>query len=289
MGYKDFSPFGTKSIKIKFKCANCKNEVITEEVFIPKPNYSADNASDSHNSTEDYAYCENCGTDYNFSISVGYGDAFVDFDDLSDEDILEIEEFSEDNQEYYDDQIEAILQSNAYYQIINKEIENLKELTKIDLRNSNLQNTLYRQIFSGTITCLEDYLSSTIINKVFQNEEYFRNFITTNPKIKDRKFSLNEIYDQMENLTNIVKQELIDIIYHDLPKVKNLYQDTLKIEFPSIKDLMAIIKTRHDMVHRNGKNKEGIRIILSQENIEEVIQKVETFIIEIEGQLQNLG
>lgn len=288
MGSKEFSPFGTKSIKIKFRCANCQSEVVTEEFFIPKPHYAADKASDTHNNTEDFAYCETCATDYEFTINVGFGDAYVDFDDLSDEDILEIEEFSEDNQEYYDEQIEAILQSNAYYQIINTEIDNLKELSKIDLRNSNLQNTLFRQIFSGTITCLEDYLSSTIINKVFQNDEYFKNFVETNPKIKDRRFPLNQIYDQMENLTNIVKQELIDIIYHDLPKVRNLYQDTLKIQFPSIKDLMAIIKTRHDMVHRNGKDKEGKRITLAQENIEEVIQKVETFITEIEGQLQYL-
>lgn len=66
-----------------------------------------------------------------------------------------------------------------------------------------------------------------------------------------------------------------------------MYQDTLKIEFPEIGELMTVIKTRHDMVHRNGKNKEGEKIELTKELVSEVIGKVEKFVKNIDEKLTN--
>lgn len=88
----------------------------------------------------------------------------------------------------------------------------------------------------------------------------FQKFCKNIHGIKNRKFDLSEIYDKFDKLRDIVKIELVEVIYHDLPKVKGMYQDTFQIEFPEIGDLMKVIKTRHDMVHRNGKNKEGEKL-----------------------------
>ena len=75
------------------------------------------------------------------------------------------------------------------------------------------------------------------------------------------------------------------MIYHDLPKVKVMYKDCLKITFPDIAELMKAIKIRHDMVHRNGKNKEGEEIEMSKSMVSDVITKVEIFVKAIDEEI----
>lgn len=288
MGYCEFSPWGNKSVTVEFDCDNCGHRVISEEIGIPTPNYMAEKASDSHNENDGYAVCEECDKNFDVHVYAGYADGYVDIDDVDDETIVVNEITDERELDYYiEEQIDAIIGSLNFIDIFNKDISNLKQLNDIDLDNPDLQETLRRQIYSGAITCLEDYLSTTIIQEVLNKEECFKNFVKTYHGIKNRKFDLSEIYDKFDKLRDIVKIELVEVIYHDLPKVKGMYQDTFQIEFPEIGDLMKVIKTRHDMVHRNGKNKEGEKIELTKELASDVIDKVEKFVQDIESKLTN--
>ena len=284
MGYTEYSPFGNKAVIVKFTCDNCGNEVESEEIGIPAPNLMAEKASDSHNENEGYAVCENCDKNFDVYVYAGYADGYVEINDVEDE-TIEVEEISDELEDYYEEQIDAIIQSLNFIDQFNKEITNLKSLNDLEIEQKELQETLQRQLFSGAITCLEDYLSTTLIREVLNDEGNFRNFVRTFKDIRNRKFSLSEIYDKLDKIKGIVKKELVDIIYHDLPKVKGMYQDTLKIEFPEIKELMKAIKARHDMVHRNGKNKEGEKIEISKEVVNEVIIEVENFVNNIEGKI----
>jgi transcription elongation factor Elf1 len=286
MGYKEFFPFGAKSIEIIFKCDVCNHIVKTESFHLPTPNYLAEKASDSHNGNQEDAICDKCNKNFEIDISVGFADAYVEIDDVLDVDIFEIIENFQEDDEYYEDQINSILSGTDYYEIFIHEIGNLKDINDVDLRNSNLQKTLLRQIYSSIISCLEDYLSSTLIREVLNVDLYFKNFVRTNPRIKDRKFNLNDIYEELEKLTDVVKKELVDVIYHDLPKVRLMYQGALKIDFPEIADLMKIIMTRHDMVHRNGKDKDGKIIELNEGIIDDVIDMVQDFVTDIESRIK---
>lgn len=288
MGYKEFSPWGNKSVTVEFDCDECGQHVVSEEIGIPTPNYAAERSSDSHNEDEGYAVCEGCEKEFNISVSAGYSDAYVQVEDIEDDE-LEVNEIVDEREldDFIEGQIDAIIESLNFITTFNKEISNLKQLNDVTLDNSDLQETLQRQIYSGAITCLEDYLSTTLIQEVLNKEEYFKNFVKTYHGIRNRKFELSEIYDKLDKLRDIVKIELVDVIYHDLPKVKGMYQDTLKIEFPEIGELMTVIKTRHDMVHRNGKNKEGEKIELTKELVSDVIRKVEEFVKNIDEKLTN--
>ena len=113
MGYKEFFPFGTKSIEVFFKCDSCDNEVTSEELYIPSPNYTAEKASDSHNESEESAYCPNCEKDFEISINVGYADAYIEID-IPDENILQIIENAEDEEDYYNEQVDSILSISNY-------------------------------------------------------------------------------------------------------------------------------------------------------------------------------
>jgi hypothetical protein len=285
MGYTKFSPFGNKSVIVEFNCDNCGTHVESEAIGIPSPNYSADKASDSYNKNEGHAVCENCNKNFDVYVNASHTDGYIEVNDI-DNDSIQVHEIEDDLDEYYEEQIDTILNSAYYDFFFLDEIDKLKELNDIDFERDELQETLRKQIFSGAITCLEDYLSTTLIKNILTNEKYFKKFVKTFRAIKNRKFDLSEIYDKLYSIRDIVKQELIDVIYHDLPKVKGIYHDALGIDFPDMGDLMRAIKTRHDMVHRNGKNKEGKKIEITKELVIDVIDKVELFVQNIDEKIK---
>lgn len=93
---RDFNPFGVKSIEVKFNCNNCGHEVISDEIGVPPPNYSADNHSDSIRDNDGYAICPNCGKEYEVYVYAGFGGGNVDIENIEDDDIFEIIEHDED-------------------------------------------------------------------------------------------------------------------------------------------------------------------------------------------------
>ncbi len=275
-----------KSIIVKFTCKQCGNKIESEEIIVPYPNNTAEKTSDSYNKNDGIALCHICKTDYDVDVYSGSTDGYIEIFDIDDNSIS-YEEIVDEKvfKDYMNQQIDSIVNSHNYIDQFEKEIENLKKLSSIRINDNELKKTLLKQIYSGSITCLEDYLSNTLIKSVLGNENNFKNFVITYKKFKDRKFELTEIYTKVDSLEDIIKQELLDIIYHDLRKVRGIFQDTLKIEFPEIKDLMMIIMTRHDIVHRNGKNKNGDEIEISERMVSDVIEKVYVFIKKIEARI----
>ena len=167
---------------------------------------------------------------------------------------MEIEEISGeyDNELYYE-----IADDKQLYEIFKSEIDKLTKLNSINLNNSSLNQILKRQIFIGTIIVLETFLSDTFINMVLGNDNYLQNFIKTSPDFSKETIHFAENNKEYTILKEKVKQKIINMVYHRLEKIKDIYQNTFNIEFPEIEDLRKEINTRHDLVHRGGKTKDG--------------------------------
>ncbi|MDQ0092075.1 hypothetical protein J2T12_005519 [Paenibacillus anaericanus] len=70
--------------------------------------------------------------------------------------------------------------------------------------------------------------------------------------------------------------------------IKGMYKDTIGVEFP--KDLSTLgkaISIRHDIVHRNGKDKTGKMNEIRIEVIEELILLVKDFVKHVNEQLKS--
>ena len=61
--------------------------------------------------------------------------------------------------------------------------------------------------------------------------------------------------------------------------------DSMGIDIGVIKDLCKAVLIRHDIVHRNGKDKEGKEHVITKENVEQLCAQVNEFIYNIERQL----
>lgn len=193
-------------------------------------------------------------------------------------------DFEDDFDEYdryddydYEEQYETIISNKHYYDSFQQEIENLRKLNQIKIDNGLLP-ILKRQLYVSAIGTLETFLSETFINQTDENKEYYKNFIETFPPFKDQVFSLRNIFRQYEKLDKTVKKAMLEVIYHNLDKVQNMYKTTFKIDFPEIGELSKAVAIRHDLVHRNGKTKDGIEVEIDKTKIDELIENISQFV-----------
>lgn len=185
-------------------------------------------------------------------------------------------ELNEDD--YYLEQYEAIINNKYYYASFLQAISSAEKLNDVDIDGGKLTSILKRQIYISVMAALEAFLSETFINLTDENDEYFRNFIETFPDFKERKFELSRIFAEQEKIKETAKKVMVEIIYHNLAKVEKMYSSTFKINFPEIIELTKCVSIRHDLVHRNGKTKDGEMVAIDTDIIKDLIKKVSNFV-----------
>jgi len=248
------------------------------------------------------SYDELCETDWHIETNESkYGIIFnyiIYFEESSPKQILnKVKNLNKDlqvslsavdlDEEYYDyeEQYAAIISNKSFYNSFKNEISNVGQLNEIELESFVLQSVLKRQLYITTIGALETFLSDSFINETDEHPEFFRNFIESYPNFKERKFQLNEIYGEYDKLQATAKKEMLEVIYHNLSKVKNMYISTFKIEFPDIVELSRAVNTRHDLVHRNGKTKDGDDVIILKESVTNLLNQTLNFVDQISNSL----
>lgn len=162
--------------------------------------------------------------------------------------------------------------------------ETVDILDKIEHLDENSKKLLYRILYANIISSMEAYLSDRLIQKVLSSEENKRKFVENFKDFENIKISIADIYKNTENIELRIKKTLREIIYHHLPRVKNIYKSTLDIDLGNISELMECISIRHDIVHRNGKDKDGNLQNINKEDIVRLASIVSDFIRNIESQ-----
>ena len=56
-------------------------------------------------------------------------------------------------------------------------------------------------------------------------------------------------------------------MWHNLRKVDGLYREAFDKKLCLTKDLVSAVEKRHDIVHRNGKTKDGTEVEISKEDV----------------------
>lgn len=140
-------------------------------------------------------------------------------------------------------------------------IQETKQLLQIVVPEQ-LHSNYYKLIYIGVIGCLESFITELLACLVLGNRDFFSLFVQK----YNYKISLGEI----ENLSKNMLHTVFDIIYkinaHDLKKIKDVYSQVFSIDFPSTAELGRMIKTRHNLVHRNGYKVD--HNVLKQEDID---------------------
>lgn len=182
------------------------------------------------------------------------------------------------------EELERYIYSESQIGIFHSQIINIEKLLEVDIGNEILFSLLV-MLHGHVIASVEAYLASTFIHKVTSSEDLTRKLVETDPFFSKKKFTLKEIFVQQENLKLTVAAYLKDLIFHDLKKVKSMYNGVLDTDFGDISWLFEAVTTRHHCVHRAGLDKDGNKVELSVNSIKELIANSFQLVNEIEEKI----
>jgi hypothetical protein len=150
--------------------------------------------------------------------------------------------------------------------------------------HEDLSQPLWRQQYAAVFSALEAYLSDFFYSNIKADETLFNKFVKVNKDFQKTKLSLSDIVEENKKLQQTVREYLAGLSWHNLPRIEPFYELVLgvKLNEPFFTKLNRAVLTRHDIVHRNGKKIDGTEIVLSREQIFELISWVRGFVQSIE-------
>ncbi|QSR34831.1 hypothetical protein CFI10_07460 [Marinobacterium iners] len=184
-------------------------------------------------------------------------------------------------------ELEAILENIDPKASFINEIKNLEQLLAINLKQEDIKDILFRQIFISMMGALETYLSDTFINKVSGSVYFLENFVASHPEFKKQKFSLSDVFKERRGIEEKARSVMVETIYHKLPTVKKMYEDTFSISFPDISAMQKFVIQRHDLVHRNGKTTDGEKVPVSEKTITDLKNTAVDLVNRIEERMED--
>jgi len=179
-----------------------------------------------------------------------------------------------------------LLSCNEPIDRLKERLQNVQQILTLE-GNANAKALAEQLIFGGAVATLEAFLWETVDYWVENDEAVLRNIVTKTPSLKDQSFKLGEIFDRRENIKEIVRGYLQNLVWHRWEKVSPLLKFGLEIEPPSFKFFVDILIKRHDIVHRSGHDKLGNPITVTREDISKLCMEIEKFAEEIDQKLKN--
>lgn len=132
-----------------------------------------------------------------------------------------------------------------------------------------------RMLFVTLYSILEAYLSDAIIGAAMADVAVQRKMLKLDG-LKDKQISLETILDKPDIVREMVKTTLQGLSFHKLGAINSICESSFgKPILPRDKDdralVMKSIDKRHDCVHRNGVDKEGV---MNEDITREYLEKI---------------
>ena len=266
----EFNPL-SDFITVRFECPECGEEVVSDAMSVPSPDFAADNNSDSMNYEDYQVSCDKCGRTFDVTI---YNEMYGGEVAVEDVDQVVVKEENVEEEDNYGDYV---------FDLTPEGITNI--LDEIEILSAHTKGYLYRQLYAGTITSMEAFLSSTLLKTVLATEHNRRTFVEKYLPYQEKCISYSDIYVQMDKIDATIQETLRTLMYHNLGKIKPIYHDVLNIDLGDIGDIMKAVQIRHDIVHRSGRDKEGNFHEIQKNDVIALVEKVSQLISTVEADL----
>ncbi|MGA4651325.1 HEPN domain-containing protein [Enterobacter hormaechei] len=143
-----------------------------------------------------------------------------------------------------------------------------------------------KMTYSYSVTLMETCLGDMIKSLVLTDECYLKNSIENVTELKNIKIPLQEIFRNNDIVKKVVLTTFSDYLYHNIEKIVPIYSAVLGEKTPSnvknkMEDVIKITKIRHDIVHRNGVDKDGEAVELSRQVLIKAMDDITEFVTHI--------
>lgn len=269
----EFNPF-VEGIILRFKCPSCGYENQTATIVPPQPDWIADSHAKSERSDYDIYECGECKEEFDITIFNGIYGGYAEIEGVDDIEGEEIYAEDIDDDTYFN--------AEDFKLTLNETKQTLAEIAPL---SAETKKQLLQLLYANLISNLEAFLCDTIISYVSNDEAAKQRFLCTYEPLAEQKFPMKSLIAKYKGLNSIIVNALKAIVYHNLDLVSKIYKNTAKVDFPSDPLIEKAIIIRHDIVHRNGKDKDGNPTVIIEDNVKELAEHIDDFIQKINDQI----
>ena len=231
--------------------------VISETLWVSEPDYSAERMSDGDAIEDHDVTCPECETDYEIETVNGMGGFYANLDGETLTTALQYDPEPDDYEEFLLNYVPANDTVGAFEEARSELLALLATYQPMPA------SMLSRMIYSQMIATMEAYLSDKILKLATTHTVIKQRLAKSAGFVQGQTVKLSDILLDPALGENSFKIGLQSVLYHDLEQVETLYNVAFKCAFfPPSGDieshLEAAVKIRHDCVHRNGTDKEGL-------------------------------
>lgn len=188
---------------------------------------------------------------------------------------------------YVQEQLEWYIYNQSKVGEFDTQMQSVKELLRVQVKDDT-QFSLLVMMHGHIVAAIESYLASTFINTVTNSEPLIKKLVETDPSFSKMKFTLKEIYEKHQSLKLTVAAYLRDLIFHDLHKVKPMFNTVLQCDFGDITWLFKAVEIRHHCVHRAGLDKDGNRVDISKNSIRILTKQAFSLVHKVEDDIDRV-
>lgn len=171
------------------------------------------------------------------------------------------------------------------YRFLADRLSQIDDVVRAGPQDGRASLVLRQMAHSSLIAALEAYLSDTFIYWIERDDDAFGRFLATNRDFQEKTLKLSELYARLDTVKQEVKTYLLELVWHRLAKVKELLVSAFEIEVPAIAALMKEIIRRHDIVHRAGRDKDGLETDITAQQLEDLQSAILKFARDIDTEL----
>lgn len=277
-----------------FECPACSRPA-SATVDIPEVDWCVEPLSDSLSQDESEMECDQCDTHFSVRVQNSPAGCHIEICDYPNVEVsTEEAPFSADQDDYdWLNDYEPLCPFDVY--------ENNRHhlgdlLAEYGVGSSGVlrwsASIINRMIFAETISSLEAYLGDTLVRAVQVDVDAMQRLVVHDEVLSAEKVSLHDVLAQPQLVKNKVETYLRGLLYHNLAKVSKIYKIALGIDIFPDNDLKAslykAIQLRHHVVHRNGRDKEGVEQEFPTDHVKKIMQDVQTLVRHIERSVISL-
>ncbi|NRP17847.1 hypothetical protein LPJGGPFB_01074 [Ensifer adhaerens] len=275
---------------IAYRCRTC-DQVVTQDCDFPYFDETAEYRHETVDQTDCVAVCS-CGEQCTFTITA-YGANYCEVVAQGDREItvmLYRPPSIEDEEQY-----EMFLDPpdlDDPYRIFLRSSSGLAALGRVDVQAERLEQAQFRMLYANHIAILEAYLCDRLIDLVAYDDEVLRKFVLKHKNLKSMTVPVHSVLGHPGIARKSALDYLRNFLYHKLNDVGGIYRDAFDIDiFTNVarKEALAeMVKVRHDLVHRNGRSKDGQLHTIQPIDLSRVGQAVAVLVHETENALEHL-
>lgn len=168
-------------------------------------------------------------------------------------------------------------------------MDDLGKLLLLESVQPDLSITLKKHVYIGFFSAMEVFLCDICQCFISRKDEYYTNYLNAHPSFKDEKIKVCNIFQEYNTIKDKISERIQGTLYHNLWLVKDVFEKTFNITFPSIDGLLSFIQIRHDLVHRNGRTIKGEAVIIDGKKLESLFFEISNLVTNLMGEFRKIS